>query len=482
MRADRELIRRIRNWALFVLVILGTWGLAEQASSPPLEVHFINVGQGDAILVDLGSFEVLIDGGPNDKWVSYLEGRVDGPIEVLIVTHPHADHIGGLPTVLQLYKVESVWTTGATHTTGAYEAYLAALRNSGTSILTVSCGYTENFDDLGLRLEVLHPCSITGDLNNDSLVVRLTYAGVTFLFTGDIEKEGEEALLRRGVLSPVDVLKVAHHGSASSTSLDFVQAVEPKISVISVGENNYGHPSNETILTLARTVTSGWPLAPKGTSVWRTDIHGTVVVLAGESGIVVKPERDIPLPPVGLAGQRLSNFSILLQWFDIAGNELGFEVKRGTSSLSLETIARLPPNVIFFIDSKARPETSYMYQVVALGRDSNTLSQIVTISSYCQIKGIEFTRTVQRGRNASLTLWTTPGCTWYLQYITPVGNLSKAKGLGAKTANEKGEITWTWLISGNTTPGMGKLRLYPGDAPNGEPYWEGTIFISGKGG
>jgi len=476
MKADRELIRKIRNWALFVLVILGTWGLAEQASSPPLEVHFINVGQGDAILVDLGSFEILIDGGPNDKWVSYLEGRVDGPIELLIVTHPHADHIGGLPTVLQLYKVESVWTTGATHITGAYEAYLAALSNSGTSALTVSCGYTETFEGLNLKLEVLHPCSITGDLNNDSLVVRLTYAGVTFLFTGDLEKEGEQALLRRGVLVPVDILKVAHHGSASSTSTDFVKAVKPKISVISVGKNSYGHPSNETILALART----------GTSIWRTDIHGTVVISVGESGIVVKPERDIPLPPVGLVGQCLSNFGILLQWFDIAGNELGYDVKRGTSLSPLETIARLSPNVTLFIDSKARPEISYTYQVIALGRDGNNSSHTVTLSPCgqirCQIQRIEYTKTVQRGRSASLTLWTTPGCTWYLQYITPAGNVSKAQGLGAKTANQKGEITWTWLISGNTTPGMGKLRLYPGDAPNGEPYWEGTIFISSKGG
>jgi competence protein ComEC len=471
MTTYREFIRRIRNWALLVLVIFGVWGLAEQASSPLLEVHFIDVGQGDAILVDLGSFEVLIDGGPNDKWVPYLEGRVDGPIELLIVTHPDADHIGGLPTVLQLYKVESVWTTAATNTTAAYQAYLSALRNSGASTVTVSCGYTKVFDSPGLKLEVLHPCSLSGDLNNDSLVLRLTYGEVTFLFTGDIEKEGEQALLRRGVLAPVDVLKVAHHGSASSTSTDFVNAVKPKISVISVGKNNYGHPSEETLRALANVKTS----------VWRTDIHGTVVVQVGKDGFSVKPEHDIPLAPVAVTAKRLEGDGVLLQWLDIAGNELGFEVKRGTLGSSLTTIARLGPNTTSFTDPTARSDTVYCYSIVAVGRDGNSESQTVCVlPRVCIIKSVDYPRVVQRGQRVSLTITTTPGCTWYLEYITPSGNVSTATGLGSKTADATGVITWEWLISGNTSPGIGKLRLYKDNDP--EPYWEGAILIISKGG
>jgi beta-lactamase superfamily II metal-dependent hydrolase len=467
MTTYREFIRKIRNWALLVLVIFGVWGLAEQASSPLLEVHFINVGQGDAILVDLGSFEVLIDGGPDDKWVPYLKGRVDGPIELLIVTHPDADHIGGLPTVLQLYKVESVWTTAATNTTAAHQAYLSALRNSGASTVTVSCGYTKVFDSPGLKLEVLHPCSLSGNLNNDSLVLRLTYGGVTFLFTGDIEKEGEQALLRRGVLAPVDVLKVAHHGSASSTSDDFVKAVKPKISVISVGKNNYGHPSDQTLSALAGV----------GTCVWRTDIHGTVVVQVGKDGFSVRPEHDVPLAPIKFTARRSEGNDVLLQWCDIAGNELGFEVKRGPLGSSLTTIAYLPPNTTSFIDKTARPDTEYCYSIAAVGRAGNSEPQTKCIP----IK-IDYTEVVQRGNYASLTIWTKPGRTWYLEYITPSGRVSTATGLGSKTADATGVITWEWLISGNTSPGIGKLRLYQSIVPVGAPYWEGTIFIISKGG
>jgi len=473
MKTDRDLIRWIRNWALSVFVIFGTLGLAEQTSSPFLEVHFINVGQGDAILVDLGSFEVLIDGGPDDKWVPYLEGRVDGPVELLIVTHPDADHIGGLPTVLQLYKVESVWTTAATNTTAAYQAYLSALRNSGASTVTVSCGYTKVFDSPGLKLEVLHPCSLSGNLNNDSLVLRLTHGGVTFLFPGDIEKEGEQALLRRGVLAPVDVLKVAHHGSASSTSDDFVKAVKPKISVISVGKNNYGHPSDQTLSALAGV----------GTCVWRTDIHGTVVVQVGKDGFSVKPEHDIPLAPVAVTAKRLEGDGVLLQWLDIAGNELGFEVKRGTRGSSLTTIVRLPPNTTSFTDLTARSDTEYCYSIVAVGRDGNSESQTVCVPScVCIIKSVDYPRVVQRGQRVSLTITTTPGCTWYLEYITPKGYVSDATGLGSKTADATGVIKWTWLISGNTSPGSGKLKLYKGNAPVGQPYWEGEIRIVSKSG
>jgi hypothetical protein len=167
----------------------------------------------------------------------------------------------------------------------------------------------------------------------------------------------------------------------------------------------------------------------------------------------------------------------LLQWSDIAGNELGFEVKRGPLGSSLTTIAYLPPNTTSFTDPAARPDTEYCYSIVAVGRAGNSEPQTKCIP----IK-IHYTEVVQRGNYASLTIWTKPGRTWYLEYITPSGRVSTATGLGSKTADATGVITWKWLISGNTSPGIGRLRLYQSIVPVGAPYWEGAILIISKGG
>jgi len=258
---------------VFLIPLSGTSVTGETVD--PLYVHFIDVGQGDAILIDYGENEILIDGGPNDSWVPYLAGYVDGALELVIVTHPHADHIGGLPTVFSNYQVDELWTSGATHTTAAYDQYWAAVSSSGAVITTVRCGYSS--DSLGVLLEVLNPCELSSDLNNTSIVVKLTHGEDTFLFTGDAEIESEQAMLRRGVLSEVDALKVGHHGSSSSTSAGFLDIVQPSIAVISVGEGNrYGHPTSETL----------GALVSHDIDVYQTRLHGTVIIESnGKRGI-----------------------------------------------------------------------------------------------------------------------------------------------------------------------------------------------------
>jgi len=265
-------MRRRVGFCLAMTAVVLACGVA---SAQTLEVHFIDVGQGDAILIDYGTYELLIDGGRGSACVSFLEtsGLVDGALDVLVATHMDADHIGGLDDVLARYVVAEIWTNGNTHTTATYDSFIAAVNAERCPVRT---GRKDDTILLGdLLLNVLHPDHLVSDRNSNSLVILLEHRGWSYLFSGDIDSNIEERLVSNG-LGDVDILKIAHHGSAHSTSAAFLDATEPQVCVISVGSNSYGHPTEEVLDRLGCELNSAM--------VFRTDTHGSVVLLIDEEG------------------------------------------------------------------------------------------------------------------------------------------------------------------------------------------------------
>jgi len=238
-----------------------------------LRVDFIDVGQGDAILVQRGAVAILIDGGPDATQVAdYLEGRGIEDIDLLVATHPHADHIGGLAEVLERFDVQEIWVNGDTATSQTYQNFAAAVaaeRATGASYREVARWDSSQMS--GLDILVLHPPDdLTGAPNEDSVVVKVTCGTVDVLLTGDATSESEASMLG-DALTQLDseVLKVGHHGSSTSTSAAFLDAVRPNEAIISVGaDNTYGHPTQETLDRLAAA----------GATVYRTDLDGTAVL------------------------------------------------------------------------------------------------------------------------------------------------------------------------------------------------------------
>lgn len=261
-----------------------------------LTVHFIDVGQGDAILVDLGDTEVLIDGGDRSPGVTaYLEDYVNGSLEVMIATHPHADHIGGLIEVLDDFDVEEIWLNGDTSTSKTYSDFITKVNAEGAEVyeatwrhIIVTRGlmvYVLNQLGLrfiavgGLMFDVLNPFGpLVDDINNNSIVLMMSYCDTDFLFMGDAEEEAESSMIAAGALTDIDILKVGHHGSRSSSSQAFLNIVQPEVAIYMAGEDNtYGHPHPETITALEDI----------GAEVYGTDVCGTITVTTNGSEYII---------------------------------------------------------------------------------------------------------------------------------------------------------------------------------------------------
>lgn len=256
-----------------------------------LKVHFIDVGQGDAILIDLEDIEVLIDGGDRSPGVvSYLKNHVDGALEVMIATHPHADHIGDLIDVLAAFEVQEIWHNGDTATSKTYSDFISAVNGEDATVFQAVRGNTITAD--GLVLEVLHPESLNDTTNNNSIVLHLAYGQIDFLFTGDAEKEAEAAMLLKSDIPvpDVEILKVGHHGSETASSTDFLAATTPEIAIYMAGEGNrYGHPHEATIRALCDV----------GAEIYGTDVHGNIIITTDGQAYDIQLEK--PAPSVKLA-------------------------------------------------------------------------------------------------------------------------------------------------------------------------------------
>jgi beta-lactamase superfamily II metal-dependent hydrolase len=211
-------------------------------------IDFIDVGQGDATLITAITGEtLLIDGGRSRERIrDRLEQIGISDLDAIAMTHPDADHIAGLVEVLALYPIERVYLNGGQSGTATFNNLMTAIQNEGAAVETVTTGDIIALGSLELR--VLHPDELTGDSNVDSMVLLLDCQEVEVLLTGDAEIESEEAMIESGLLQDIDVLKVGHHGSRTSSLQAFLDAVRPEAAVISAGlSNQYGHPHAEVI-------------------------------------------------------------------------------------------------------------------------------------------------------------------------------------------------------------------------------------------
>jgi competence protein ComEC len=240
-------------------------------------VSFINVGQGDSILISTADHrEILIDAGPPlaaGALISYLNNRSISIIDALIVTHPDSDHLGGAADVLRDFTVLSVFHPGVAKNTSAYSSFIHAAQAEGCPVHTAADTHPGGYLNItaSATIEVLNIDPTAQDVNDASIVLEMRTPGKSFLFTGDIDSEVEGRLIANHSFNlDVDVLKVGHHGSRYSTSNAFLDATSRETAVICVGVNTYGHPTNETLSRLSA----------HDVTVLRTDQMGTVDIAA----------------------------------------------------------------------------------------------------------------------------------------------------------------------------------------------------------
>jgi competence protein ComEC len=276
-----------------IIFILLSFTIQETRGAAPLQITYINVGQGDCILLrDPNGFTILVDGGKpaaGPTIVSYLKSKGITSLDVILATHADSDHIGGLITVLRddSIAVHRVLYNGYAGSTATWSNFLAAVTNKG---LTLEAAQFPETLHLGtLTVWIMNPASGLGspETNDASVVMKVIYGTKAFLFTGDISSTIEATVIARNTPLASDVLKVAHHGSAYSSSPNFLASVEPEEAVISVGVNSYGHPSEGTIARLQAS----------GARVWRTDLNGNVIV---NSDGQIYTISDIPIYSVYL--------------------------------------------------------------------------------------------------------------------------------------------------------------------------------------
>ena len=254
---------RILAIAFAILILAWVWFFVEEKQEF-LEIDFYDVGQGDAIFIETPKGkQILVDGGPDLTILEKLGRELpfwDRYIDLVILTHPEYDHIGGLIEVIKRYKVGGILTTGVVRDTAEYRKWQRIIEQENIPIYIAQAG---KVIDLGsnIKLVILHPFeNLAGQeikrANNVSIVAQLVYKDFELLLTGDIEKKIEKALVNSGTNLESDILKVPHHGSKTSSTKNFIQAVNPIIAVIQAGKDNpYGHPHQSVLDTLSNITT-----------------------------------------------------------------------------------------------------------------------------------------------------------------------------------------------------------------------------------
>lgn len=305
-------------FSLFLILSLLLCGCAEApqptaATVPPsgdgLMVHFVDVGQADCILIECGSEFAIIDGGNKDDGqlvVSYLEQQGVQELSAVICTHAHEDHVGGLPSVLSVYPTAAVYAPTRTYSSNIFDDFLYYTDQQRLEVTIPAPGDTLTVGDAVLT--VLGPVQSYAETNDTSIVVRLDYGDTSFLFTGDMEVAAENDMLDywsgNSDVFHVDVLKVGHHGSNTSTGYRFLYEVDPTYGVIPVGkDNSYGHPHAEPLSRLR----------DAGVTLLRTDELGHILAVSDGKEITftwgnqtAQPEAVEPAEPQVFIGNKNS--------------------------------------------------------------------------------------------------------------------------------------------------------------------------------
>jgi beta-lactamase superfamily II metal-dependent hydrolase len=264
-------------WLAFLLALL-----AAPLRGQQLEIRFLDVGQGDAVIVREGTKTVLVDAGGSTRIASYLQSFHIDTIDLVVASHNHADHIGGMTSVFQSAVVRFYLDNGVPATTATYQRTMSAVTSSGAQYLRA----TARTITLGTATIQILPPPAGNDQNNSSVGVLVEFGEFRALLTGDSERNELGSWLSAGSIPRVNVVKVAHHGSNNGSSAAWVNATRPQAAVISVGVgNSYGHPSPVVI--------AGWEAS--GARVYRTDRDGGVLILANDDGsFVVTTDRSDP--------------------------------------------------------------------------------------------------------------------------------------------------------------------------------------------
>lgn len=266
-------MKKIENIiALFICLVFGLTGVAlvnienrEPGNGNRVEVHFLATGQGDATLFEDGDTQVLVDTGPSESLLSQLEKAMpitDRTIEKVIITHPHADHLGGFASLTRVYRIEEVYFNGAEYESPQFESFLSLIREKRIPTKRLVAGDEINDNRLSFRTLWPKKTGLGSEVNDSSLVLLAEANGAAILMTGDVSASVLGNI--QDQLVPLDILKVPHHGSKTGLNADLVNVMKPVYAVILVGENSYGHPAQSTLNLLANS------------KVLRTDQLGTI--------------------------------------------------------------------------------------------------------------------------------------------------------------------------------------------------------------
>jgi competence protein ComEC len=288
------LLKKPIFWLMAALALV--WVAIFQLPSRELHLIFCDVGQGDAILATFGDTQVLIDGGPNNKVLDCLSHNLpfwDRKIEAIVLTHPDADHLTGLIDVIKRYSVSQFVVNSIMVDSSGFREFREAVLEEGTKIYSPQAGDKIRVGPMGFAVlwpkkklgnasiwqdqklaendnlanaDILGSATYSGETNDTSIVLKLSYGDFDALLTGDISTKVDEQL----DVSPVEVLKVPHHGSKYSTSEGLLEKLKPSLAIISVGKNSFGHPTSETLERLrARDI-----------KILRTDQAGTIEIIS----------------------------------------------------------------------------------------------------------------------------------------------------------------------------------------------------------
>lgn len=298
MKTNR-IFQRIFVTLLSLLLVLTpalSASAAETAATqaPTLAVYYLNVGQGDAAVIQCGGQTMMIDGGTADysRYIySWLQQHGITNIDYMIATHSDADHVGGLAAALNYATVGTAYCSTTVGDTRAFNSFVKYLAAQGKTITVPTAGTAFT---LGTAVvQILGPISIHDGGNDSSIVTKVTFGNTSFLFTGDAEATEESELVASGFDLTSTVLKVGHHGSDTSTSYTFLRAVNPQYAVISVGAGNaYGHPTENTLSKLR----------DAGVATYRTDMQGAITAISNGMAVAFVPEMNATADTLAGAG------------------------------------------------------------------------------------------------------------------------------------------------------------------------------------